>query len=185
MNCYGLTKKIVYQNEEFNLLQHALDIEEDVENLRYNNVVIATDADVDGMHIRLLLMTFFLQFFPELVKKGHLYVLNTPLFRVRDKRETIYCYSDQESLNASGKLKGKPDIPRFNGLGEFTPNEFEQFIGRDIRLEPVVLKSNQSIEQLLEYYMGKNTPDRQVFIINNLKIEKDEIIEDLVPVAEV
>ena len=185
LNCYGLTKKIVYQNEEFNLLQHALDIEEDVENLRYNNVVIATDADVDGMHIRLLLMTFFLQFFPELVKKGHLYVLNTPLFRVRDKRETIYCYSDQERLKAIAKLKGKPEITRFKGLGEISPNEFEQFIGRDIRLEPVVLKSNQSIEQLLEYYMGKNTPDRQVFIINNLKIEKDEIIEDLVPVAEV
>ncbi|MBP8193519.1 MAG: type IIA DNA topoisomerase subunit B, partial [Chitinophagales bacterium] len=185
LNCYGLTKKIVYQNEEFNLLQHALDIEEDVENLRYNNVVIATDADVDGMHIRLLLMTFFLQFFPELVKKGHLYVLNTPLFRVRDKRETIYCYSDQERLKAIAKLKGKPEITRFKGLGEISPNEFEQFIGRDIRLEPVVLKSNQSIEQLLEYYMGKNTPDRQVFIINNLKVEKDEIIEDLVPVAEV
>ncbi len=185
LNCYGLTKKIVYQNEEFNLLQHALDIEEDVENLRYNNVVIATDADVDGMHIRLLLMTFFLQFFPELVKKGHLYVLNTPLFRVRDKKETIYCYSDQERLKAIAKLKGKPEITRFKGLGEISPNEFEQFIGRDIRLEPVVLKSNQSIEQLLEYYMGKNTPDRQVFIINNLKIEKDEIIEDLVPVVEV
>ena len=185
LNCYGLTKKIVYQNEEFNLLQHALDIEEDVENLRYNNVVIATDADVDGMHIRLLLMTFFLQFFPELVKKGHLYVLNTPLFRVRDKKETIYCYSDQERLKAIAKLKGKPEITRFKGLGEISPNEFEQFIGRDIRLEPVVLKSNQSIEQLLEYYMGKNTPDRQIFIINNLKIEKDEIIEDPVPVAEV
>jgi topoisomerase-4 subunit B len=185
LNCYGLTKKIVYQNEEFNLLQHALDIEEDVENLRYNNVVIATDADVDGMHIRLLLMTFFLQFFPELVKKGHLYVLNTPLFRVRDKKETIYCYSDQERLKAIAKLKGKPEITRFKGLGEISPNEFEQFIGRDIRLEPIVLKSNQSIEQLLEYYMGKNTPDRQVFIINNLKIEKDEIIEDPVPVAEV
>ncbi len=185
LNCYGLTKKIVYQNEEFNLLQHALDIEEDVENLRYNNVVIATDADVDGMHIRLLLMTFFLQFFPELVKKGHLYVLNTPLFRVRDKKETIYCYSDQERLKAIAKLKGKPEITRFKGLGEISPNEFEQFIGRDIRLEPVVLKSNQSIEQLLEYYMGKNTPDRQVFIINNLKIEKDEIIEDPVPAVEV
>lgn len=185
LNCYGLTKKIVYQNEEFNLLQHALDIEEDVENLRYNNVVIATDADVDGMHIRLLLMTFFLQFFPELVKKGHLYVLNTPLFRVRDKKETIYCYSDQERQKAIAKLKGKPEITRFKGLGEISPNEFEQFIGNDIRLEPVVLKSNQSIEQLLEYYMGKNTPERQVFIINNLKIEKDEIIEELIPVVEV
>lgn len=180
LNCYGLTKKIVYQNEEFNLLQHALDIEEDVENLRYNNVVIATDADVDGMHIRLLLMTFFLQFFPELVKKGHLYVLITPLFRVRDKRETIYCYSEQEKLKAIEKLRGKPEITRFKGLGEISPNEFEQFIGNDIRLEPVVLKNNQSIEQLLEYFMGKNTPERQTFIINNLKIEKDEVIEELV-----
>ncbi len=184
LNCHGLTKKIVYQNEEFNLLQHALDIEEDVENLRYNNVVIATDADVDGMHIRLLLMTFFLQFFPELVKKGHLYVLNTPLFRVRDKKETIYCYSDTEKQKAIAKLKGKPEITRFKGLGEISPNEFEQFIGNNIRLEPVVLKSNQSIEQLLEYYMGKNTPDRQIFIINNLKVEKDEVIEELVQVAE-
>ncbi len=179
LNCYGLTKKIVYQNEEFNLLQHALDIEEDVDNLRYNNVVIATDADVDGMHIRLLLMTFFLQFFPDLVKKGHLYVLNTPLFRVRDKKETIYCYSEQERLKAIAKLKGKPEITRFKGLGEISPNEFEAFIGNDMRLEPVVLKSNQSIEQLLEYYMGKNTPDRQNFIINNLKVEKDEIEEEL------
>jgi topoisomerase IV subunit B len=182
LNCYGLTKKIVYQNEEFNLLQHALDIEEDVDNLRYNNVVIATDADVDGMHIRLLLMTFFLQFFPELVKKGHLYVLNTPLFRVRDKKETIYCYSDQERLKAIEKLKGKPEITRFKGLGEISPNEFGQFIGPDIRLEPVVLKSNQSIEQLLEYFMGKNTPERQIFIINNLKIEKDVIEEEQLPI---
>lgn len=180
LNCYGLTKKIVYQNEEFNLLQHALDIEEDVDNLRYNNVVIATDADVDGMHIRLLLMTFFLQFFPDLVKKGHLYVLNTPLFRVRDKKETIYCYSEQEKLQAIDKLRGKPEITRFKGLGEISPNEFEQFIGENIRLEPVVLKSNQSIEQLLEYFMGKNTPDRQLFIINNLKVEKDEVVAELV-----
>ncbi|HMV15655.1 MAG TPA: DNA topoisomerase IV subunit B [Chitinophagales bacterium] len=180
LNCYGLTKKIVYQNEEFNLLQHALDIEEDVDNLRYNNVVIATDADVDGMHIRLLLMTFFLQFFPDLVKKGHLYVLNTPLFRVRDKKETIYCYSEQEKIQAIDKLRGKPEITRFKGLGEISPNEFEQFIGDNIRLEPVVLKSNQSIEQLLEYYMGKNTPDRQLFIINNLKVEKDEVAAELV-----
>ncbi len=170
----------MYQNEEFNLLQHALNIEEDVENLRYNNVVIATDADVDGMHIRLLLMTFFLQFFPDLVKKGHLYVLNTPLFRVRDKKETIYCYSTQEKLIAIEKLRGKPEITRFKGLGEISPNEFEQFIGENIRLEPIVLKRNQSIEQLLEYYMGKNTPDRQVFIINNLKVEKDEIEEALI-----
>jgi topoisomerase-4 subunit B len=148
-----------------------------VDNLRYNNVVIATDADVDGMHIRLLLMTFFLQFFPDLVKKGHLYVLNTPLFRVRDKKETIYCYSEQEKLKAIEKLRGKPEITRFKGLGEISPSEFGQFIGQDIRLEPVLLKSNQSIEQLLEYYMGKNTPDRQTFIINNLKIEKDEVME--------
>jgi len=174
-----LTKKIVYQNEEFNLLQHALDIEEDVDNLRYNNVVIATDADVDGMHIRLLLMTFFLQFFPDLVKKGHLYVLITPLFRVRDKKETFYCYSEQEKQKAINKLKGKPEITRFKGLGEISPNEFEQFINENIRLEPVVLKSNQSIEQLLEYYMGKNTPDRQLFIINNLKVEKDDIEEEV------
>jgi topoisomerase-4 subunit B len=179
LNCYGLTKKIVYQNEEFNLLQHALDIEEDIDNLRYNNVVIATDADVDGMHIRLLLMTFFLQFFPELVKKGHLYVLNTPLFRVRDKKQTIYCYSEQERLKAIDTLKGKPEITRFKGLGEISPDEFEGFIGPDMRLEPVVLKNNQSIEQLLEYYMGKNTMERQAFIINNLKIEKDEIEEEL------
>lgn len=178
LNCHGLTKKIVYQNEEFNLLQHALDIEEDIENLRYNNVVIATDADVDGMHIRLLLMTFFLQFFPELVKKGHLYVLITPLFRVRDKKETIYCYSEQEKLQAIDKLRGKPEITRFKGLGEISPNEFEQFIGDNIRLEPVILKNNQSIEQLLEYYMGKNTPDRQNFIIQNLKVDKDEVEEE-------
>jgi len=180
LNCYGLTKKIVYQNEEFNLLQHALNIEEDVDNLRYNNVVIATDADVDGMHIRLLLMTFFLQFFPDLVKKGHLYVLITPLFRVRDKKQTIYCYSEQEKIQAIDKLKGKPEITRFKGLGEISPNEFEQFIGNNIRLEPVVLKSNQSIEQLLDYYMGKNTQERQSFIINNLKVEKDEVKEELV-----
>ncbi len=180
LNCYGLTKKIVYQNEEFNLLQHALDIEEDVDNLRYNNVVIATDADVDGMHIRLLLMTFFLQFFPDLVKKGHLYVLITPLFRVRDKKQTIYCYSEQEKIQAIDILKGKPEITRFKGLGEISPNEFEQFIGSNIRLEPVILKSNQSIEQLLEYYMGKNTQERQNFIINNLKVEKDEIKEEMI-----
>lgn len=180
LNCYGLTKKIVYQNEEFNLLQHALDIEEDVDNLRYNNVVIATDADVDGMHIRLLLMTFFLQFFPDLVKKGHLYVLNTPLFRVRDKRETIYCYNEQEKQQAVNKLKGKPEITRFKGLGEISPSEFGNFIGKDIRLEPVVLKSNQSIEQLLEYYMGKNTQERQNFIINNLKVEVDIVQEEIV-----
>jgi topoisomerase-4 subunit B len=179
LNCYGLTKKIVYQNEEFNLLQHALNIEEDIDNLRYNHVIIATDADVDGMHIRLLLMTFFLQFFPDLVKKGHLYILETPLFRVRNKQETIYCYSEQEKQQAIQKLKGKPEITRFKGLGEISPSEFEEFINDNIKLEPVVLKQNQSIEQLLEYYMGKNTPSRQEFIINNLKVEKDEPIAEL------
>ncbi|MCB9075836.1 MAG: type IIA DNA topoisomerase subunit B [Chitinophagales bacterium] len=179
LNCYGLTKKIVYQNEEFNLLQHALNIEEDIDNLRYNHVVIATDADVDGMHIRLLIMTFFLQFFPDLVKKGHLFVLETPLFRVRNKQETIYCYSEQEKQRAIDKLKGKPEITRFKGLGEISPSEFEEFINEDIRLEPVLLKQNQSIEQLLEYYMGKNTPERQEFIINNLKVEKDIVEEAL------
>ncbi|HQD12946.1 MAG TPA: toprim domain-containing protein, partial [Chitinophagales bacterium] len=161
-------------------LQHALNIEEGYEGLRYNNIVIATDADVDGMHIRLLLMTFFLQFFPDLVKKGHLYVLNTPLFRVRDKRETIYCYNEQEKQQAVNKLKGKPEITRFKGLGEISPSEFGNFIGKDIRLEPVVLKSNQSIEQLLEYYMGKNTQERQNFIINNLKVEVDIVQEEIV-----
>ncbi len=179
LNCYGLTKKIVYQNEEFNLLQHALNIEEDIDNLRYNHVVIATDADVDGMHIRLLIMTFFLQFFPDLVKKGHLFVLETPLFRVRNKQETIYCYSEQEKQKAIDKLKGKPEITRFKGLGEISPSEFEEFINEDIRLEPVLLKQNQSIEQLLEYFMGKNTPERQEFIINNLKVEKDIVEEAL------
>ncbi len=174
LNCYGMTKKVVYQNEEFNLLQHALNIEDTIDDLRYNNIVIATDADVDGMHIRLLLMTFFLQFFPDLVKKGHLYVLITPLFRVRDKKETIYCYSEKEKQAAINKLKGKPEITRFKGLGEISPHEFEAFIGNDMRLEPVVLKNNQSIEQLLEYFMGKNTPERQQFIINNLKVEIDE-----------
>jgi topoisomerase-4 subunit B len=173
LNCYGLTKKIVYQNEEFNLLQHALNIEESLDDLRYNKVVIATDADVDGMHIRLLLMTFFLQFFPELVKKGHLFVLDTPLFRVRDKKETIYCYSEQEKQDAIAKLKGKPEITRFKGLGEISPNEFEGFIGEDIRLDPVIMNDSISIEKLLEYYMGKNTMERQEFIINNLKVEKD------------
>ena len=158
-----------------NLLQHALNIEQSIENLRYNNIVIATDADVDGMHIRLLTMTFFLQFFPDLVRNGHVYILETPLFRVRDKKETIYCYSETEKQEAVRKLMGKPEITRFKGLGEISPSEFGQFIGPDIRLEPVVLKSNQSIEQLLEYYMGKNTPDRQNFIINNLKVEKDEV----------
>ena len=173
LNSYGMSKKIVYENEEFNLLQAALDIEEDYENLRYNNIVIATDADVDGMHIRLLLITFFLQFFPELIKEGHLYILQTPLFRVRNKKETIYCYSDEERINAIEKLKPKPEITRFKGLGEISPDEFKHFIGADIRLDPVMLDKAMSIEKLLEFYMGKNTPDRQEFIINNLKVELD------------
>lgn len=177
LNSYGMTKKIVYENEEFNLLQAALDIEEEMENLRYNNIVIATDADVDGMHIRLLLITFFLQFFPELIKEGHLYILQTPLFRVRNKKETIYCYSEEERRNAMEKLKGKPEITRFKGLGEISPDEFKHFIGQDIRLDPVMLDSATSIQNLLEFYMGKNTPDRQEFIINNLKVELDVVGE--------
>jgi topoisomerase-4 subunit B len=177
LNCYGHTKKTVYQNEEFNLLQHALNIEEDIENLRYNKIVIATDADVDGMHIRLLLMTFFLQFFPEVVRKGHLYVLETPLFRVRNKQETIYCYSPEEKFAAIHKLKGKPEITRFKGLGEISPSEFGAFIGEHIRLEPVVLKKDMKIDDILSYYMGANTPERQVFIIDHLRVEKDEAKE--------
>jgi topoisomerase-4 subunit B len=156
-------------------LQAALDIEESMEDLRYNNIVIATDADVDGMHIRLLLITFFLQFFPELIKDGHLYILQTPLFRVRNKKETIYCYSDEERVNAIEKLKPKPEITRFKGLGEISPDEFKHFIGADIRLDPVMLDKSTSIETLLEFYMGKNTPDRQTFIINNLKVELDVV----------
>ena len=175
LNCYGLTKKIVYENEEFNLLQAALNIEESIEDLRYNNIVIATDADVDGMHIRLLLITFFLQFFPEVIKEGHLYILQTPLFRVRNKKETIYCYSDEERIYAIDKLKPKPEITRFKGLGEISPNEFKHFIGDDIRLDPVMLDAEITIEEMLSFYMGKNTPDRQKFIINNLKVELDLI----------
>ena len=178
LNSYGMSKKIVYENEEFNLLQAALNIEESIEDLRYNNIVIATDADVDGMHIRLLLITFFLQFFPELIKDGHLYILQTPLFRVRNKKETIYCYSEEERRNAIEKLKPKPEITRFKGLGEISPDEFVNFIGEDIRLDPVMLDKDMSIEKLLEFYMGKNTPDRQEFIINNLKVELD-IIEEV------
>ncbi|MEM5538379.1 MULTISPECIES: DNA topoisomerase IV subunit B [unclassified Olleya] len=178
LNCYGLTKKIVYENEEFNLLQAALNIEESLEDLRYNNVVIATDADVDGMHIRLLLITFFLQFFPEVIKEGHLYILQTPLFRVRNKKETIYCYSEDERREAIEKLKPKPEITRFKGLGEISPDEFVHFIGEDIRLDPVMLDDNMSIEELLSFYMGKNTPTRQEFIIDNLKVELDLIEED-------
>lgn len=175
LNSYGMSKKIVYENEEFNLLQAALDIEDDMENLRYNNIVIATDADVDGMHIRLLLITFFLQFFPELIKEGHLYILQTPLFRVRNKKETIYCYSDEERREAIEKLKPKPEITRFKGLGEISPDEFQFFIGEDIRLDPVMMDKNTSVEQLLSFYMGKNTPDRQEFIIKNLKVELDVV----------
>jgi len=175
LNAYGLTKKIVYENEEFNLLQAALNIEEGIEDLRYNNIIIATDADVDGMHIRLLLITFFLQFFPELIKEGHLYILETPLFRVRNKKETIYCYSETEKQEAIIKLNGKNEITRFKGLGEISPDEFKHFIGKSIRLEPVMLDKEVEIEQLLEFYMGKNTPDRQEFIVNNLKIELDVI----------
>ncbi len=175
LNTYGMTKKIVYENEEFNLLQAALNIEEDYENLRYNNIVLATDADVDGMHIRLLMITFFLQFFPELIKEGHLYILQTPLFRVRNKKKTIYCYSEEERVSAIEELKPKPEITRFKGLGEISPDEFKNFIGEDIRLEPVMLDKTSSIEKLLEFYMGKNTPDRQEFIIGNLKVELDEV----------
>jgi topoisomerase IV subunit B len=173
LNTFGLTKRIVYENEEFNLLQAALNIEDGLENLRYNNVVIATDADVDGMHIRLLLMTFFLQFFPDLVKNGHLYILQTPLFRVRNKKETIYCYNDIERQQAVQKLGTNPEITRFKGLGEISPDEFKHFIGRDIRLEPVTLKKEDMVKDLLEFFMGKNTPERQDFIIENLKIEED------------
>jgi topoisomerase-4 subunit B len=177
LNTYGLTKKVVYENEEFNLLQAALDIEDGLDSLRYNNVVIATDADVDGMHIRLLMITFFLQFFPDLVKSGHLYVLSTPLFRVRNKKETIYCYSDLERQHAIQKLGTKPEITRFKGLGEISPDEFKFFIGENIRLEPVVITKDIHIKDILEFYMGKNTPDRQDFIIRNLRVEKDEIVE--------
>ncbi|MGZ3863316.1 MAG: DNA topoisomerase IV subunit B [Bacteroidia bacterium] len=173
LNCFGLGKKIVYENEEFNLLQAALNIEESLEDLRYNNVVIATDADVDGMHIRLLLLTFFLQFFPDLVKNNHVFILQTPLFRVRNKKETLYCYSDEERKAAIAKLGPKPEITRFKGLGEISPDEFKHFIGKDIRLEPVLIDQQASIQTMLNYYMGKNTQERQEFIIDNLRIEKD------------
>jgi len=171
LNTYGLTKKIVYENEEFNLLQAALNIEEGIENLRYKSVIIATDADVDGMHIRLLLLTFFLQFFPDLVKNGHLFILQTPLFRVRNKKETLYCYSDEEKEKAIKKLKNSPEITRFKGLGEISPDEFKYFIGKDIRLDPVRLRREDAINELLEFYMGKNTPERQDFIVDNLNID--------------
>ena len=178
LNSFGLTKKVVYENEEFNLLQSALNIEEGLEGLRYNNVVIATDADVDGMHIRLLLITFFLQFFPELVKSGHLYVLQTPLFRVRNKKETHYCYSDEERIEAIAKIGKNPEITRFKGLGEISPEEFKNFIGDSIRLDPVVIGKDSSLKDMMRFYMGKNTPDRQKYIVNNLKVEKDKV-EDL------
>jgi topoisomerase-4 subunit B len=174
----------VYENEEFNLLQAALDIEEGLDTLRYNKVVIATDADVDGMHIRLLMITFFLQFFPDLVKAGHLYVLQTPLFRVRDKNETFYCYSEEEKQNAINKLKGKSEITRFKGLGEISPDEFKYFIGENIRLDPVVVGKDSPLSELLEFYMGKNTPERQDYIINNLKIEEDTVEKEEVEEEE-
>ena len=184
LNCYGLTKKVVYENEEFNLLQAALNIEESLEDLRYNQVIISTDADVDGMHIRLLMITFFLQFFPDLIKNGHLYILQTPLFRVRNKKETRYCYTEMERIKALNELGKNPEITRFKGLGEISPDEFKHFIGKDIRLEPVVIGKDQTIDQLLEFYMGKNTPDRQVFILENLVVEdpdidKKEILDEI------
>lgn len=185
LNCYSMTKKVVYQNEEFNLLQHALNIEDGLDDLRYNRVVISTDADVDGMHIRLLLLTFFLQFFPDLVREGHLFILETPLFRVRDKQATYYCYNEQEKQAAIKKLRGKPEITRFKGLGEISPDEFGAFIGEQIHLEPVLIQDNTSIDDILEYYMGKNTPSRQEFIIDNLRYELDETVEVKVEPEEV
>jgi topoisomerase-4 subunit B len=175
LNTFGLTKKVVYENEEFNLLQAALNIEDSIEDLRYNKVIIATDADVDGMHIRLLLITFFLQFFPELIRKGHVFILQTPLFRVRNKKQTYYCYSEEEKMAAVNALKGNPEITRFKGLGEISPDEFKNFIGDNIRLDPVQMKKHESMTQMLEFYMGKNTPERQDFIIDNLYVEKDEV----------
>jgi topoisomerase IV subunit B len=180
LNCFGLTKKVVYENEEFNLLQHALNIEEGLDGLRYNNIVVATDADVDGMHIRLLLMTFFLQFFPDLVKHNHVHVLETPLFRVRNKQETIYCYNEEEKLAAVKKLGGKPEITRFKGLGEISPDEFGRFIGAEMKTQLMGLETGEHIQHLLEYYMGKNTPDRQEFIIENLRVEIDKPVEQAV-----
>ena len=174
LNSYGLTKKIVYENEEFNLLQAALNIEDGIDSLRYNKVIVATDADVDGMHIRLLLITFFLQFFPDLIKKGHVYILQTPLFRVRNKKETFYCYSEDERQAAMAKVGSNPEITRFKGLGEISPDEFKNFIGADIRLDPVQMKKHESVANMLEFYMGKNTPERQEFIIDNLYVEKDD-----------
>jgi len=179
LNSFGLTKKIVYENEEFNLLQSALNVEDGIEDLRYNNVVIATDADVDGMHIRLLLLTFFLQFFPDLVRKGHVYILQTPLFRVRNKKDTRYCYTPEEKAKALKSLGPNPEITRFKGLGEISPDEFRHFIGKDIRLEPVMMKKNDAVNGYLEFYMGKNTPDRQDFIIENLRVEEDLVEQEI------
>lgn len=177
LNTYGLTRKIVYQNEEFNLLQAALNIEESHDDLRYNNIIIATDADVDGMHIRLLLITFFLNFFPDIIKRQHLHILQTPLFRVRNKKQTFYCYSDEEKANAMEACGKNPEITRFKGLGEISPDEFKHFIGKDIRLEPVVMRREDSVTEMLDFYMGKNTPKRQEFIIDNLKVEEDRLPE--------
>lgn len=178
LNCFGLTRKVCYENEEFNLLQNALNIEEDLEELRYQNVVMATDADVDGMHIRLLMITFFLQFYPELIRRGHLYILQTPLFRVRNKKETFYCYSDEERFKAIAKCGKAAEITRFKGLGEISPDEFKHFIGPKMRLEPVLMPEHKSIKELLTFYMGKNTPDRQEYIVQNLRVEHDIELED-------
>ena len=183
LNCFGLTKKVVYENEEFNLLQHALNIEDSMDDLRYNNVVVATDADVDGMHIRLLLLTFFLQFFPDIVRNNHVKILETPLFRVRNKQRTLYCYSEEEKQAAIKELNGKVEITRFKGLGEISPEEFEGFINENIRLSPVIVEDKIKIEGMLEYFMGKNTEERQKFIIENLRIEKDDV-EDNAAVIE-
>jgi len=177
LNCFSLTKKVVYENEEFNLLQHALNIEDGLDGLRYRKIIIATDADVDGMHIRLLMLTFFLQFFPDLVRNGHVFILDTPLFRVRNKKETIYCYSEEEKRQAVQKLGSKPEITRFKGLGEISPDEFGAFIGEDIRLQPIIIDDKVSLKKMLTFYMGKNTPDRQSFIIDRLKVEKDLVQE--------
>ena len=179
LNCFGLSKKIVYENEEFNLLQAALNIDESIENLRYNNIVIATDADVDGMHIRLLMLTFFLQFYPDVIRGGHLYILQTPLFRVRNKKQTIYCYTDEERINAIKSLGKNPEITRFKGLGEISPDEFSYFIGTNMRLEPIILRNDLTIPEMLLYYMGKNTEDRQEFIIENLRVEDDTNIDKI------
>ena len=178
-NCFGLSKKVVYDNEELNLLQHALDIEDGLDELRYNRVVLATDADVDGMHIRLLLITFFLQFFPELIREGHLYILQTPLFRVRNKKKQFYCYTDEERVAALEECGKNAEITRFKGLGEISPDEFKGFIGEDMRLDPVLIDHHQSLSEMLEFYMGKNTPDRQKFIIENLRVEVDLVDETL------